>query len=225
MNMVRARGFTLIEMLVGLALLGLMTLALFSALRTAVHSWERAEVKAQQVVDLRIAEGVLRREIAKSFPLRVGLANENKIGFDGDERAVNLIVGLPAHLEPRGLSRVSLGFESTRSDAGQEETSLVLKHTSLDLADMSGTPPEASRAVLIRGLEGGELAYFGKENDQSEPSWKTSWTQGERLPMLLRLRIKMSGAGDREYYFPLRLGEEAGCYQAAFQRQCGGMRR
>lgn len=221
----RTRGFTLIEMLVGLALLGLMTLALFSALRTAIHSWERAEVKAQQVVDLRIAEGVLRREIAKSFPMRIGLANENKIGFDGDERSVNLIVGLPAHLEPRGLSRVSIGFETTRGDHGQDETSLVLKHTSFDLTETDGSAPEAARAVLIRGLEGGELAYFGKENDQTEPSWRTSWTQGDRLPFLLRLRIKMQGAGDREFYFPLRLGEEAGCYQAAFQRQCGGLRK
>ena len=221
----RARGFTLIEMLVGLALLGLMTLALFSALRTAVNSWERAEVKAQQVVDLRIAEGVLRREIAKAFPMRVGLANENKIGFDGDDHAVNLIVGLPAHLEPRGMSRVTIGFESTRSDQGKDETSLVLKHASFDLTSTDDTAPESSRAVLIRGLEGGELAYFGRENDQSEPSWKTSWTQGDRLPMLLRLRIKVQTAGDREFYFPLRLGEEAGCYQAAFQRQCGGLRK
>lgn len=225
MRSVRPGGFTLIELLIGMALLGMMTLALFSALRLGVQSWERAEVKAQQVVDLRIAEGVLRREIAKAFPLRVGLANENKIGFDGDERTFNMIAGLPAHLEPRGLSRVSIGFESRRGDLGRDEVALVLKHTSVDLADAQSSAPEASRAVLIQGLEGGELAYFGKENDQTEPGWKTSWAEGERLPSLLRLRIKVVGVGDREFYFPLRLGEEAGCYQSSFQRQCGGTRR
>lgn len=221
-------GFTLIEMLVGLALLGLMTLVLFGALRFSIRSWDRAEIKTLQVVDLRIVEGVLRREIGKAFPLRIGQANENKIAFEGDSKQVHFVTALPAHLSGGGLSLVALELAEDRDEVKQSTAgkALVLKHVIPDgeTRDFSALD-KSDRSVLLKGLEDVEFAFFGQDNDQTEGSWRNQWTSSARTPALLRIKLKFAGNDDvREMLLPLRLGEEAGCFQSTFQRMCGPRR-
>lgn len=223
----RAKGFTLLEMLLGLALLGLMTLALFGALRFGTHSWERAEAKSVQVVDLAIVESMLRREVAKAFPLRVGLSSENKVAFEGDERSVKFFSALPAHFSTGGLSLIELRLESASATTGESRGSeLVLRHAlqnGLETDLPSGDATQSSR--LLRGIGNLTFGYFGSESDTTEPTWRTSWSQSGRVPKLVRVRYSLVGSDvERDLILPLRLGEEAGCYQAAFQRVCGARR-
>jgi len=223
--MKRVTGFTLMEMLLGMALLGLLTLALFSALRFGTQSWERAEAKAAQVVDLAIVETMLRREMAKAFPLRVGLANENKIAFEGDAAGLKFFTALPAHFSTGGLSLVELRHESGGGEPGAGGN-LMLRHAlqnGLETELPSGDDTKESR--LLRGLSKVRFDYFGRETDFVEPAWKTAWAQSARMPQLVRLTFQLTGSEeDRELILPLRVGEEAGCYQAAYQRQCGPRR-
>ncbi len=225
MNPAARSGFTLVEMLVGLALLGLMTLLLFGALRFSIRSWDRAEIKTLQVVDLRIVEAVLRREIAKAFPLRIGQANENKIAFEGDSRQVHFVTALPAHLSGGGQSLVALELAEDRTEARQNPPgkALVLKHVIPDgeTRDFSALD-NSDRSVLLKGLEDVEFAFLGQDSDQTEASWRNQWTSSARTPALLRIKLKFAGNDDvRELLLPLRLGEEAGCFQSTFQRMCG----
>ncbi len=228
-------GFTLLEMLVGLALLGLMTLALFGALRLGLQSWDRAEIKSGEVVDLRIVEGILRREIGKAFPLRMGLVNENKIAFDGDSNAVRFVTALPATLTGGGLSLVSLELADESSDKraqdqrekyGKPGKALVLKHVMPDgeTRDFSALD-KGDTSILVRGIDNAQFAYFGQDNDLSEPSWRDQWNMAARTPALLRIKFKFAGSEEqRELLLQLRLGEEAGCFQSSFQRICGARR-
>lgn len=221
-------GFTLVEMLVGLALLGLMTLLLFGALRFSIMSWDRAETKTLQVVDLRIVEGVLRREIGKAFPLHIGQPTENKIAFEGDGKRVHFVTALPTHLSEGGLSLVALELTGDRLDARQGPLgkALVLKHVSSDgeTRDFSALD-KSDRSVLLEGLEDVEFAFFGQDNDQTEGSWRNQWISSARMPALLRIKLKFAGSDDvREMLLPLHLGEEAGCFQSTFQRVCGPRR-
>lgn len=225
--MKRAAGFTLLEMLVGLALLGLMTLALFSALRFGTRSWERMEAKSTEVVDFNTVEHVLRREIGRAFPVRVGLASENRIGFEGDGSRLKFFAALPSHFTAGGLSRVELRVErdAQRFDAPTLGT-LMLRHalqegTETDLPE--GDETTASR--LLRGVESFKLSYFGRDSDTAEASWKEAWPPGARFPQLVRVRLTLAGvATPREFIIPVRIAEEAGCYQASFQRACGPRR-
>ena len=230
MKATRVRGFTLIEMLVGLTLLGLMTLALFGALRIGLDSWDRSEVKAQQVVDLRIVEGVMRREVAKAFPLRVGTAADNKIAFEGESGRVRFVGALPANLAPGGLSLVSI--ESAQGeDVPNKRTAtrrLVLKHIQIanDTKDFAAVESaDVDTTELLSGLGEIEFEFFGRENDQTDPAWRKDWTVPTRLPSLVRMKFKFAGSEDmHELAMPVRLGEEAGCFQSTFQRNCGPRR-
>jgi general secretion pathway protein J len=228
MMLIRAtRGFTLLEMLIGLALIGLMTLALFSALRFGTHSWERSEAKSLQVVDYITVENVLRREMGKAFPMRVGLANENKVAFEGDGSKVKFFTTLPAHFSAGGLSRVELRYEpgSNRQDAAIGGT-LVLRHALQDGQETElPDGDETSTSRLLQGIESLSIAYFGRDSDTSEPTWRDAWQPTGRLPQLVRFTMTLAGVSTpREFIIPIRMGEEAGCYQASFQRVCGPRR-
>ena len=221
-------GFTLIEMLVGLALLGLMTLVLFGALRFSIRSWDRAEMKTMQVIDLRIVEGLLRREIGTAFPLRIGQVNENRIAFEGDGKQVHFVTALPAHLSGGGLSLVALELVEDRSEAKPDPPGkmLVLKHVipDGDTRDFSALD-KSDQSVLLKGLDDVEFEFFGRDNDQTEASWRNQWSISARTPALLRAKIKFAGSDEvREMLLPLHLGEEAGCFQSTFQRMCGPRR-
>jgi general secretion pathway protein J len=222
--MKRAAGFTLMEMIVGLVLLGLMSIALFSAMRLGVQSWERAETKSQRVVDLRIVEGVLRREVGKAYPLRVGLANENKIAFEGDSRGLRFLSTLPAHFTTGGLSWISLETVNSSDTENRDSRNLVLRYAVLDgpAQDFSALDKATDQTVLLRDLESVEFDFFGQESETAEPTWRRDWAASARLPNLVKLNLKFrSGSEPRILYIPIRLGEEAGCFHTSFQRQCG----
>lgn len=224
MSWPRTSGFTLLETLIGLALLGMLTLVLFSALRFGTQSWERVEEKSLQVVDLAIVESTLRRQMGRAFPLRVGLANENKVAFEGDESGLKFYTALPAHFSSGGLSLVDVRFDSTADPALSESGRLLIRHAlqnGLETDFAADQTPQTS--TLIAGLSEASFAYFGTSTEQGEPTWATTWRQNGRLPMLVKLRLKFSNA-EREMIIPLRLGEEAGCYQASFHRVCGPRR-
>lgn len=224
MNHYSRFGFTLIEMLVGMALLGMLTLVLFSALRFGTQSWERTEEKSLQVVDLAIMESLLRREMGKAFPLRVGLASENKVAFEGDERGVRFFTGLPAHFSTGGLSLVEVRFHPDSGTADTKGGKLKFRHALQDGLETDFTSSQRPQETsMLAGLSEVSFSYFGVSSDQGEPVWRTSWSDSGRLPMLVKMTLQLPSGG-REIILPLRMGEEAGCYQASFQRVCGPRR-
>jgi general secretion pathway protein J len=223
-------GFTLIELVIAFALLGLIMLLLYSAFDVAAKSWDRAETRTEEASDLRLVQSFLRREISHAFPLRVGKLNDSKIAFDGDERVLHFVTALPGNVAGGGLSMVSLeladaqtGKESSHG-LNQATKALILKHVvpDADAVDFSALDEATDKSVLLNGVNELRFAYFGGDGDQTEPTWRDSWKPGTRIPSLLRIELKLAGLAEpQEMLFALRLGEEAGCYQSSFQRQCG----
>ena len=66
----RARGFTLIELVLALTILGTMLLLLYSGLSFALRSWDAGDVNGRLTMDRRIGANFLRRELSELFPMR-----------------------------------------------------------------------------------------------------------------------------------------------------------
>ena len=70
-----------------------------------------------------------------------------------------------------------------------------------------------------------EISYLGQENETSDPKWVNEWKNPLRVPLAIKIAIKTeSGRVIPSLVVALKLGEEAGCYDNAFQRQCGSRR-
>src|SRR2546423_3458426 len=61
-------GFTLVELLIALALLALISALLYGSLSLSSNSWDRGEQKVEQTIDMRLTEELLRQTLTAQHP-------------------------------------------------------------------------------------------------------------------------------------------------------------
>lgn len=212
-------GFTLIEMVVALALLGTMMLLLYSGLTFGLRGWDAADVNGRRTADRRIAENFLRREIGETFPMRFKDPTALKVAFEGKENRLRFVSSRPAGISANGLSLVSIEIET---DDVKRARGLVMRRAMPDDEAKDFAPlDKGERTVLFEGVEGVAFEYFGAENDFTDPKWVEAWDYAGRIPQLIRIRLRAAdGSYLPEMIVRVMLGEEAGCLESAFQRVC-----
>jgi len=215
----RHAGFTLIEMVVAMALLGTMMLLMYSGLTFGLRGWDAADVSGRRTADRRIAENFLRREISETFPMRFKDPMVLKLAFEGKEDSLRFASSRPAGISAAGLSLVGLAVEN---DNVKRTRSLVMRRAMPDDEAKDFTPLErADRTVLFEGLDRVQFEYFGAENDFTDPEWTQEWEHVGRVPQLIRIRMRAADGTDfPEMVVRVMLSEEAGCLENAFQRVC-----
>ena len=67
--MTRNAGFTLIEVLIGMSLLSIMMLLLFSSLRISVRNWDAGENRIVQVSETAAVQNFFQRYLTTVRPL------------------------------------------------------------------------------------------------------------------------------------------------------------
>ena len=215
----RAAGFTLIEIVVAMVILGALMLLLWSGLSFSMRSWDAGDRVGRGAADRRIGEAFLRRELAELFPMRWRDPTRVVVAFEGAHDHLRFVSARPAGVSMGGLALVSL---DVAGDARRGERHLVMRRAMPDEDAKSFDPLDAAEpSVLIAGVDGIELEYFGAESDFTEPSWREAWKPPERIPQLVRMHVRMAdGSLLPEITMRLMMGEEAGCLENTFQRFC-----
>jgi general secretion pathway protein J len=223
----RARGFTLLEMLVGLTLLGILLILVYSALNLGLRAWDAGDRQVSEASHQRIVQSFLRRELGQVFPVRWRGIAESKIAFEGGKQEIKFVTALNLGASTRegGLQWGHLYLADDEKD-GVRRQSLFLKREVFDLlAKDWGGLDGAKPTRLIEGVKEMQIAYLGNENDSADPKWLDEWNNPIRVPMAIRITLKTDlGRDVPVLVVALKLGEEAGCYDNAFQRQCGSRR-
>ncbi len=223
-------GFTLLEMLVGLTLLGVLLILIYSALNIGLRAWDTGDQRASEASHQRIVQSFLRRELGQVFPIRWRGIPESKIAFEGAKSELKFVtaLNLGASVKEGGLQwgHLYVADDPEQGPDGKRRQSLFLKREVFDLQakDWDGLD-KAKPTRLIAGVKEIEISYFGAENDNIDPKWTNEWTNPLRVPLLVKVAVKTDLGRDMpELVVALQLGEEAGCYENAFQRQCGSRR-
>ncbi|MGF1614998.1 MAG: prepilin-type N-terminal cleavage/methylation domain-containing protein [Gammaproteobacteria bacterium] len=195
-NRYRHRGFTLVELLVGLTLLAVITLVLYSAFWLSLRSWEAAATHREQAEDMRLAVGFLQRYLSKAYPLLLREDTAHRLQFEGTERRLRFVTDMAPHLGTGGLHAFVVEF-TENSDGGSLVVTRTLLHPDLD-------PMEAAqftqRAVLARRIGEARFAYFGALSDDRAAQgdlperWHAHWTDARRLPKLVSLAVTPDAA-------------------------------
>ncbi|HSN20795.1 MAG TPA: prepilin-type N-terminal cleavage/methylation domain-containing protein, partial [Usitatibacter sp.] len=203
-------GFTLIELVVAMVLLGAMMSLLYSGLTFALKSWDAADANGRRVADRRIGENFLRREIAETFPLRWKDPAMLRFAFDGSEHELRFVSSRPAGLAQGGLALVGVGVEDDPQRPRVKNLVMRRALAGPEAADFKALE-EAKPSILAADVQAVEFSYFGAENDFSEPAWRDDWPYPWRIPTLVRLRMRAAGGvALPEMLMPVMVGEEAG---------------
>lgn len=205
------RGFTLIEMVIALAIIGLISLLLFSGLRLGSRAWETVERVSGQISDLRLVDGFLMRTLSQARPADTVFDGAPVFLFEGDAERLELAAPLSQHVGISGLYVLHLELEERGKGSALVMTRWYLHPEVLEggddypawepikeqrvggLADypvnMDAAGGAFGRTLLLEDVSLFEISYYGQTAGDTEPDWHDEWLDETRLPVLVRLRI------------------------------------
>jgi general secretion pathway protein J len=184
-------GFTLIEMLVTLSLLGLVAILLSGSFQFGARAWEVTSQEVTRIGEVEGAQGFLRRQLSQALPLTTqAAAAQPESVFAGGAQDLKFSAPLSFHHSDAGLYVFVLGT----SDSGSTED-LVLQwqvyRPDLRSQDMQLVEP----LVVVADIADLRLSYYGRIEEDAEPVWQSEW-MAKGLPMLIRVDVAFP-RGDR----------------------------
>ncbi len=182
-----AQGFTLVELLVTLAVLGLLLVLLSGALRLGARVWESAVAHSDDTNRMEATLSYLRRAIATTVPPSAASPAPLAAGLVGGADWLEFVAPAPRHMAVGGNVRTTLTLVRTAAARALTAVWLPAHPRSSDAA------ADWRREVLLAdGLTGLEVAYLDAGHDDAIAEWHDSWTESTRLPAAIRLRVTLA---------------------------------
>jgi len=160
-----ARGFTLLELLIALAIVGLLLTIAFSGLRVAMAAWSRGEDRAEAHQHVRALAFTMARALGAAYPYRAAKSDAPEVVmlFNGAEQKLEFVTqAAPLPLQaPIAFTAVVISLESG------EETGLILRERALPNRD-----PFTKGEIVMRDPAVTSLS-FKFQNDDGD--WVDTW--------------------------------------------------
>lgn len=197
----RSRGFTLLELLVVMALLSLLMLAMASVMRTSAQTELRVDARLQRVDDLRVAGGFLRSVMERISAQKMeGIAavGSSPYFFRGAPEDMWWVGVMPARYGAGGRHHFRLGLAGT----GQGGQALMLQF--MPWTDASAQPDWAlaESATLLTGVTGISFQY--EDNAEEVSAWGAPWAATDRLPGRVMISLQTAAGVWPPLIIPLR---------------------
>jgi general secretion pathway protein J len=179
----RRNGFTLLELLVALAVFGLLVTGLTQGVQYGLRAWQSQVRIAGRSEDLDAVDRALRQMIAVMDP-GDSLAPPP---FFGSHDRVEFVTVLPDAAAGLPVRRVEAGLLVDQSRR------LVLRWRPwLHAARLRPLPPPME-TELLRGVQGLELAFW-----HPSAGWIATW-RNQDLPALIRIRVLFPPGDSRHW--------------------------
>lgn len=176
----RSGGFTLLELLVAMAVLGLLTVVLSGSLRFGLRAWETGQRASDALETASTVQPLLRRQIEQAYPL-LARTGEPAVVFEGGRQRLRFLTLLPERAGGGGLADVALSYRADAAGGGRLEMAWQ------PLGERER--PAASR-TLFDGVDALDFAYYGGERRTGTAEWRETWEDAGFLPALVRLRVR-----------------------------------
>lgn len=185
---VGAAGFTLVELLIALTLVGLLTTLVFGGVRLAARAWARTDGRAAEAADRWAVANVLRDAVTGALPAFASAdPHDRTIAFDGEAGVLALLAPLPQTI----AAGVTAEMRFFLAGEGAAKTVVLGWRLDLPSAETGGPLPE-NRVVLLDRVRRIGFAYFGADRPDEAPVWRDSWSARTALPQLVRIDIERS---------------------------------
>ncbi|PKH17678.1 general secretion pathway protein GspJ [Pseudomonas sp. 43NM1] len=175
------RGFTLLEVLVVISLLGLLLTLIGAALSGANRAMAKAERYSSRLDEVRSSENFLRRAIAQALPLAAGKPGQAQSPmFQGDTQSLSFYAPLPATLGG-GVYR--------------HQVSLADGRLQVTLERLQGEVLQPAREpqVLLQQVKSVQISYRG-QSPSGAGRWLDHWPWPGLLPRAVRIDAQLAGA-------------------------------
>lgn len=173
-------GFTLVELIVALAILALLASVLPGAFGIARQAWSTM-MRIERLESDAAGRSFIEQRLAEALPVLVtDGSGARQPGFRGTARRVTFVA--PSASGPAGGG---LYLYSLAAEASGATDALVLNQSpvSAPAGARSVDPPR----ILRDGLTELRFRYFGRSADDQDRRWHDAWPDGDRLPELVEI--------------------------------------
>ncbi len=185
--MSKSQGFTLIEVLIGMTLLSLMVVLLFSSLTIGAKSWEQGERKIADVNEVAIVQQFFNHHLAHATPQwnDFNPEKERVFSFQGKKKSLQFVSAFPASAERAGLQLFNLELK----EKNKQRFIFVALTPFFPLTE--GEDWFQDEIELVRGVQKFELSYFGLNDQTGEYAWHSEWLEKEQQPRLVKILLEL----------------------------------
>lgn len=181
-------GFSLLEMLVGLALLGLISVAVTQSVRTGLRLWQAAEANDTEVewqqTEWLIEQWMARALSPKEFDV------DSRVVFEARPTGLSFLVDGQVGRKPAGYSRISLDARDNPVCPGRSDFVLAWEDVSLAANFASGARDER---VLFECVDAIEFNYPATPASSVNSAPYQAYDQAADLPRIVQIRLTAGG--------------------------------
>jgi general secretion pathway protein J len=220
----RDSGFTLVELLVGLALTSLLGVLLLDSMRTGLLTWRTIARHADHMDQVIVVQTQLRRLIGLAYPFYdAPNTTAGHVLFEGTPTALSFLATAPTAVQEAGRAKFVLSIEQLDG------------HLALTLASQPELPSRSqdypsTSITLLRGLASASLTYLsqdrgGQNRGQHSGLWHDRWYAQAELPQLIRLDVAFPEGDPRwwpDFTIAPRLSVDVGCTHDPLTKNCRG---
>ncbi len=212
------RGFTLLEVVVALSIMGLLAVMVFSSLRLALNSYDRGQQRIESEAISRALADHMKRQIASLYPLvptgGLGVdpqgpnaaAGNPLLQMGGPDSTMNrgqaplLFYGQPesmtfisvvplVHASSPGLVIVRYGL--SRDESGNYYLgAMEIPYTGVESFIMMTESPPGKPLPIIEGLEQVDFSYYGFDPVSGNFQWYRQWNGSVAMSVPSAVRIE-----------------------------------
>ncbi len=209
-------GFTLLELLIAMTLLGFILAVLFGGLRLGSRSWDAGDAHAEKTTHLTLVQEFLRRELSQVTPYFWKKPVNPDIAFIGEPNSLMMVGPVAVHLGPGGLFLLGLSLDDGK---------LIMRQAApnSDSTDFSALD-QSEKIELADHVESLDFGYYGAETKSADPQWTDNWKSQDtpqRLPYLIRVRVTFSdGRTWPDLVVAPVIGANTGCAWDSLSNHC-----
>ena len=188
-----ARGFTLVEVMITLTILGFILLMIFGVFRLGLSAWEKGETLKDDQQRARITSQLIARQVKSIVPYKIKTrkAEGDYLAFEGKARSVKFVSTLPLKVgQSQGFVYVIYEFQNNGKGDG---TLLLYEQRVLNRDFMKDPPKEDAGILLMERLQEVRFEYYREEDAQKNEAgeWVEEWNAQEirELPRAMRITV------------------------------------
>lgn len=181
-------GFTLVELLVSLAIFALISILISGGFRFGLRTWENGTDRIDRMSQVGMVQDLMRRELAVATLPRAerrdGRDREPAV-FVGAQTSIRFVGTLPIHNDGGQNYAIEVRTYPSR---GNRALFLRWRSVGSDTAGVVGGE-QGEANLLLDQVAGVEFSYFGQYDRNRPAEWVREWVDPSSLPQLVRIRV------------------------------------
>lgn len=185
----RNAGFTLVELVLAVALMSVLLALAYGGLRAAARATDSGQERLEESGMVRMTHQFIRRQLNQLQPLPFDLGGElqnEHVVFTGSPDRIQFVAPMPGYLGQGGPQVQTLEFAE-----GPRGYSLLFNHELLLAYDPTvGMLNEP--ILLLEDLQGGQFEFLVRDEAGELLGWTGNWEVESELPVAVRLEVVFS---------------------------------